>query len=129
MYPHKYGEFADMQISEIKEVLRKRIFFLLLVAEDYKINQGTKYPEINLMQANTTLLWRISGLNDLLGNPLELVTVLSLLEEPKNIIPEDLNFATFNYAKYRKLILDAGAEIMKIVCPPEKQGANNAPSE
>lgn len=114
MYPHKYGEFADMQISEIKEILRKRIFFLLLVAEDYKINNGGNYPEINLTQANTTLLWRISGLNDLLGEPLELVTVLSLLEEAKNTIPEDLDFATFNYAKYRKLILDAGAEIMKI---------------
>lgn len=129
MYPHKYGEFADMQISEIKEILRKRIFFLLLVAEDYKINQGTKYPEINLTQANTTLLWRISGLNDLLGNPLELVTVLSLLEEAKNTIPEDLDFKTFNYVKYRKLILDAGAEIMKLASSPEKQSAKIAHQE
>ena len=108
MYNHKYGEFADMQISEIKEILRKRIFFLLLVAED--LETKTKFPEVNLEQANTTLLWRISGLNDLLGTPKELVTVLSLLEEAKNII-DDQNF---DFAKYRKLILDAGAEVMKI---------------
>lgn len=112
MYTHKYGEFADMQISEIKEILRKRIFFLLLVAEDMETKE--KFPEVNLEQANTTLLWRISGLNDLLGNPTELVTVLSLLEEAKNTITNN-----FNFAKYRKLILDAGAEIMKIACPNE----------
>lgn len=116
MISHKYGEFADMQISEIKEILRKRIFFLLLVAEDMETK--TKFPEVNLEQANTTLLWRISGLNELLGNPTELVTVLSLLEEAKNTINDN-----FDFAKYRKLILDAGAEVMKI------QSANIAPSE
>ena len=107
MYPHKYGEFADMQISEIKEILRKRIFFLLLVAED--LEAKTKFPEVDLEQANTTLLWRISGLNELLGKPTELVTVLSLLEEARNTIKPD-----FDFGKYRKLILDAGAEVMKI---------------
>ena len=116
MYSHKYGEFADMQISEIKEVLRKRIFFLLLVAEDLETKE--KFPEVNLKQANTTLLWRISGLNELLGEPPELVTVLSLLEEAKNSITEN-----FDFGKYRKLILDAGAEIMKI------QSAKIAPQE
>lgn len=112
MYSYKYGEFADMQISEIKEILRKRIFFLLLVAEDLEAKE--KFPEVDLMQANTTLLWRISGLNKLLGEPTELVTVLSLLEEAKNTITDN-----FDFAKYRKLILDAGAEIMKISSPSE----------
>lgn len=119
MYPHKYGEFADMQISEIKEILRKRIFFLLLVAED--LEAKVKFPEVDLEQANTTLLWRISGLNELLGEPIELVTVLSLLEEAKNTIKPD-----FNFAKYRKLILDAGAEVMKIADAPRDKCAKIA---
>lgn len=110
MYQHKYGEFADKQIDEIKEILRHRIFFLLLVAEDEAKNNKVEYPHIDLMKANTSLLWRISGLNELLGNPIELVTVLSLLEEAKNTIKGD----NFNFKKYRKLILDAGEEIMKI---------------
>lgn len=122
MYTHKYGEFADMQISEIKEILRKRIFFLLLVAEDMETKE--KFPEVNLEQANTTLLWRISGLNELLGNPTELVTVLSLLEEAKQTIKPD-----FDFAKYRKLILDAGAEVMKIACADDVHGAKIAPHE
>ena len=116
MYPHKYGEFADMQIDEIKKKKKKRISFLLLVAED--LEAKTKFPEVDLKQANTTLLWRISGLNELLGEPTELVTVLSLLEEAKNSIKPD-----FDFAKYRKLILDAGAEVMKI------QSAKIAPSK
>lgn len=110
MYQHKYGEFADKQIDEIKEILRHRIFFLLLVAEDEAKNNKVEYPHIDLIKANTSLLWRISGLNELLGNPIELVTVLSLLEEAKNTIKDD----NFNFKKYRKLILDAGEEIMKI---------------
>ena len=107
MYHYKYGDFADMQISEIVQILRKRIFWLLLYAEDRET--GEKFPGINLEKANTSLLWRIAGLNKLLGEPPELVTVLSLLEEALSIVKTD-----FDFAKYRKLILDAGAEIIKI---------------
>ena len=117
MISHKYGEFSDLQISEIKQVLRKRIFFLLLVAEDLETKE--KFPEVNLEQANTTLLWRIAGLNELLGEPTELVTVLSLLEEALNTIKTN-----FDFVKYRKLILDAGAEIMKIPSSSETKVQN-----
>ena len=125
MWTHKYGEFADMQISDIKEILRKRIFFLLLVAEDEAKKNKTDFPDINLVQANTTLLWRISGLNKLLGEPTELVTVLSLLEEAKNSI----NDQNFDFEKYRKLVLDAGAEVMKIHDSSIDHGAKIAPHE
>lgn len=117
MVEHKYGEFADMQLDEIKRTLRKRIFFLLLVAED---ETKERFPDINLEQANTTLLWRISGLNELLGEPPELVTVLSLLEEARTTIKPD-----FDFAKYRKLVLDAGNEIMQI----HNKSAEIAPQE
>lgn len=110
MVNHKYGEFADKQISEIKQILRKRIFFLLVVAED-----NTKFPDVNLPLAHTTLMWKISGLNELLGEPVELVTVLSLLEEALNNLKTD-----FDFAKYRKLILDAGAEVLKIPSSSEE---------
>lgn len=123
MYPHKYGEFADMQISDITKYLRKRIFFLLLYAED--MESKTNFPNVDLKQANTSLLWRISGLNKLLGEPKELVTVLSLLEEANNIIDNQ----NFDFVKYRKLILDAGAEIAKIAPINNEQSAKIAHSE
>lgn len=116
MWHYKYGDFADMQISEIKEILRKRIFFLLVVADDEYNNNKQEFPEINLVRANTSVLWRVSGLNSLLGEPTELVTVVSLLEEAKNTITD-----SFDFEKYRKLILDAGAEIMKITSSEDEQ--------
>ncbi len=122
MVPYKYGEFADMQLTEVTEILRKRIFFLLLVAEDLETKE--RFPDVNLETANTTLLWKISGLNELLGEPPELVTVLSLLEEAKSTIKHD-----FDFAKYRKLILDAGNEITKISPRYKSQSAKIAPQE
>lgn len=107
MIPYKYGEFAGKQISEIKTILRKRIFFLLLVAED--LDKHERFPDVNLEEAHANILWLISGLNDLLEQPREVVTVLSLLEEAKNSIKPE-----FDFPKYRKLILDAGNEVMKI---------------
>lgn len=106
MIPHKYGEFADKQLSDTKYILRKKIFFLLFVAEDENHEQ---FPDVNLLEAHTSLLWQISGLNELLGEPQEVVTVLSLLEEAKNMINNN-----FDFAKYRKLILDAGAKVSDI---------------
>ena len=105
--PHKYGEFANKQLSETKYILRKKIFFLLLVAEDI---DHSKFPDVSLLEAHTSLLWLISGLNELLGEPQEVVTVLSLLEEAKNMIETE----RFDFAKYRKLILDAGAKVREI---------------
>lgn len=119
MLTHKYGEFAGKQIFETKVMLRKRIFFLLLVAEDMEAKE--RFPEIDLETAHTTLLWQISGLNELLGEPQEVVTVLSLLEEAKTLIKPD-----FDLKKYRKLILDAGAKMADI---PESDSAKIAQSE
>lgn len=107
---HKYGSFNDRQISETKEFIRKRIFFLLLVAEDIETKSRIKkFPNVDLYEAHISLMYRISGLNDLLGYPQTLVNILSLLEEALKLIKPEFDFAT-----YRKLILDAGAEVLKI---------------
>lgn len=104
---HKYGTFSKKQIAQTKEYIRKKIYFLLLVAEDAE--EKTKFPEVDLLAAHNNLMYRISGFNELLNRPKEIVLVLSLLEEAKNLIGKD-----FNFALYRKLILDAGAEVLKV---------------
>ena len=53
---------------------------------------------------------RIGGMNDLLMNPPELVTVLSLLQAALT----EYNNPEFNFKTYRKLILDAGAEVDRL---------------
>lgn len=109
MVQHKYGEFADMQVTDAIEYIRKRIFFLLLVAED--LETRVKFPDVDLQKAHDSVMWVVSGLNDLLNKPSALVTALSRLEEAKNNLIKD----EFDFKKYRKLILDAGAEISNIV--------------
>lgn len=119
MVSHKYGEFADMQISDAKKYIRKRIFFLLLVAED--LDKREKFPDVDLLEAHNSTMSRISGFNSLLMCPPELVWVLSLLEEAKKLITDK-----FNFGRYRKLVLDAGAEVDKICEAPVKEVDTNA---
>lgn len=104
---HKYGSFSKRQIAKTKENIRKRIFFLLLVAED--LETKSKFPTVDLLKAHTCLMHYVSGLNSLFGKPQEIVNVLCLLEEALNLIKPEFDFAT-----YRKLILDAGAEVLNI---------------
>lgn len=103
----KYGNFADTQISSIKEDIRKSIFFLLLCVDPKTKNE---YEHINIEDAFTNLLYKLDGLNSLLLYPKQLVTVMNLLEKAHLMVQEgDVIFSA-----YRKLILDAGSEVMKI---------------
>ena len=104
---HKYGEFSRYQISEIIQALRKQIFFMLLYV-DPETNE--EYKDVNIDNAFVNLLYKIGGLNSVLCEPPELVTVISLLEAARIEYGKD----NFNFKIYRKLVLDSGAEILKI---------------
>lgn len=104
---HMYGEFTTNQISKTKKSLRGSIFFLLLCV-DPKTSED--YKDVDVNKCFEGLLLKIGGLNDLLFCPLELVTTLSLLKAAMN----EFNSPEFNFSIYRKLILDAGAEVDKI---------------
>ena len=103
----RYGSYSSTQIHDVKLSIRKSIFFLLLYA-DPKTKGG--YPGIDVVEAFHSLQNKLNGLNSILLEPSELVETMSLLEaaliEFKN--------ECFDFMKYRKLILDAGAEIMRL---------------
>lgn len=104
---YEYGEFSDEQISKTKVKLRKQIFFLLLVVDP---KTAANYPEVDPKAAIENMLQTLGGLNRLLGYPEQIVTISStlmaaLIEYEK----ED-----FNFDNYRKLILDAGSNVLKI---------------
>lgn len=105
---HKYGEFPNSQVNSTVKMLRKDIFFLLLCV-DPKTKQ--EYKNINVQKTFQNIMYKISGLNDLLFCPPSLVIVLSLLQEA---LIEYEN-PDFSFQVYRKLILDAGSEIMKLI--------------
>ena len=104
---HKYGKFSQSQISLTKKDIRKQIIFLLSIA-DPKLKE--KYQHIDVQAAFQSLLGELSGMNDLLFRPPELVIVMSLLEAAL----KEYNSETFDFNRYRKLILDAGAKVNTI---------------
>lgn len=104
---HKYGDFVPSQISSTKKKIQKSIFFLLLCVDPKTKDQ---YSGIDVDDAFRDILYKISGLNEILFHPAELVTVISLLEAAL----VEYNKIDFRFPVYRKLILDAGAEVLKI---------------
>lgn len=103
----KYGQFSQSQISLTKKDIRKQIIFLLSIADP---ELKDKYQHIDVKAAFQSLLDELSGLNELLFQPPELVRVMSLLEAAL----KEYNSKTFDFSRYRKLILDAGAEVNAI---------------
>ena len=104
---HKYGNFSKHQIKETKQKLRKQIFFLLIYV-DPETNE--EYKDVNVDDAFVHLLYKLGGLNSILFFPPELVTVISLLEAARIEYSKE----NFDFKIYRKLVLDSGAEILKI---------------
>lgn len=102
-----YGEFSKNQMSEYKVKLHKELFWLLLY-KDPKTKE--QYAHIKFDKYFTGIMKKINGLNELLFYPVEIVSIMSLLQaaliETKK---ED-----FDYEIYRKLILDAHSWVDKI---------------
>lgn len=107
MYKYKYGNLADNQIISTKQYMRKKIYFLLLCADP---NTKDEYKDINLEQAFNDILNCFGGLNEILLYPPELVVVIGLLEAAHT----EYHKENFNFSSYRKLVLDAGNEVLKI---------------
>lgn len=104
---HKYGEFTESQVAVTKQSMRKQIYFLLLCADP---KTKDNYQNVDIDQAFESILTKFGGLNEVLLCPPELVKVLALLEAARIEYSKE----SFNFAHYRKLILDAGNEVLKI---------------
>ena len=107
MIEYKYGEFQDKQFSDALYEYRKKIYFLLLIVDK---NTKDNYPYVDVDKAYDNLFKELGGLNELLCYPKELVTVNALLEAA---IVEYHN-PDFEWSVYRKLVLDAGNEVLKV---------------
>ena len=104
---HTYGEYTEDQVAEFKQRIRKKIYFLLL-SVDY--NTADQFKYINKKQAFKSLLYELGGASRVFFQPEQIVECINLLEEAR----DELFGEGFNYKKYRKLILDAGAAIERI---------------
>ena len=110
---HKYGYYSPAQIHETKLKLQKQIFYLLLIVDPKTRN--TEYNKSEIENVITTFLYKLGGMNSIFNEPPELCGVMSALEGAKLILdPDGYIEQEFRSSDYRKLILDAGSEIMKI---------------
>lgn len=107
MWKYKYGSFNDDQERLTKKYMQKQIYFLLLYVDE---KTRERYDNINVVDAFSSIQTWFGGLNELLFYPVELVRVCSLLEAAR----KEYESEDFEFSKYRKLLLDAGVEVMKI---------------
>ena len=104
---HIFGNFTQHQIIEQKKILHSMIFWLLLY-KDPKTSYKFKYVDFD--KYFNSLMSRISGFGELIFNPPEIVSLLSILEGAYLETQKDF----FDFLIYRKLILDAHSLVDKI---------------
>lgn len=103
----KYGSYSPTQICSTKQSIRKSIFFLLLYV-DPKTKE--EYSGIDVAEAIRSLQYKLNGLGSILFESPEIVETMALLESAL----KEYESECFNFKRYRKLILDAGSEIMRL---------------
>ena len=102
-----YGSYNNEQFEQYKIQLHKEMFWLLLY-KDPKTKD--KYKNIDFEKYFVNLMKKLDGLNEILLCPVEMISIMSLLQAA---LIESRN-DHFNYQVYRKLILDAHALVDKI---------------
>lgn len=107
MITTKYGTISSTQLLATKQYIRKQIYYLLLYVDP---KTRCEYSNVDVTKAFIGLQYKLCGLSSLLFDSPYIVTVMSLLEAALL----EYQKKDFDYAIYRKLILDAGNEINKL---------------
>lgn len=99
---YMYGIFSDKQIECNADSMHNAIHKLLLYKD--KNATGTIFDDEEQFQHYfQNLLYRFGGFNTLLGEPVQMVSLMSTLQAAYDEVIKD----DFNYFIYRRLILDA----------------------
>lgn len=104
---HLYGNFSKKQVDKLIKSIRGSIFFLLV-----SVDPETKddYKDVDVDKNFDYIFNRLNGLNKLLIDRVELVDVMSMLHSARL----EYQNPDFDFKVYRKLILDAGAEVIRL---------------
>ena len=95
-----YGSYGDCQLSEYRDKLHNKMFWLLIYKDPKTIDE---YAHVDFDKYFRSLMKEINGLNDILLRPPKLIEMMSLLQAAYN----ETTAKEFNYKAYRKFILDA----------------------
>ena len=115
MIEHKYGSYSNEQFDEYKTKLHKKIFWLLIYKDPNTKDQFPNVDTYAFEQYFKHVMLEIDGMNALLFYPVEICSIMSLLESAFHETQKE----EFDFKLFRKLILDAHALIDKISLPKE----------
>lgn len=104
-----YGEFSDSQVDVNARLMHGEIHKLLLY-KDPQINKELFKSNNEFLVYFRNLLFRFGGLNKLLGEPSQMVALMSTLEAAYSMVSDD----DYHWETYRRLILDAHAYVKAI---------------
>ena len=96
-----YGEFTDEQIKEAVKQMHNDIHKLLLY-KDNKIEDKIFDSDEDYIKFSTNTLFRFGGLNELLGEPTQMVSLMSTLQAAY----DEVQSPTYKYKTFRRAILD-----------------------
>lgn len=96
-----YGEFTKEQIAEAVRLMHSDIH-KLLVYKDKNVEESIFSTDEEFVIFFDKLLFRFGGLNSLLGEPPQFVSLMSTLRGAYNEVTKK----HFSYWKFRKAILD-----------------------
>lgn len=113
-----YGEFSDKQIDYAVVSMHNDIHKLLLY-KDKKVTEVIFNSDEDFVNYFTNLLFRFGGLNELLGEPMEMVDLMSTLQSAYSEVLSN----NFNYRVFRRAILDCHGYIKAMF---EKEDDTNA---
>lgn len=105
---HKYGEYEIAQFESCKNRIHSLVHWLLIYAEETTKTKSDK--DDNLMNYFEKVQYKISGYNELLLYPSQLVEIQALIESARLEYLKD----NYSHERYRKMILDAHDLIDKI---------------
>lgn len=97
-----YGEFSDKQI-EYNAVSMHNAIHKLLLYKDKNVSGLIFDSDEQFKHYFKNLLYRFAGFNTILGEPVQMVSLMSTLQAAYNEIEND----DFNFMTFRRLILDA----------------------
>lgn len=104
---HLYGNFSDKQIEKLRKSIRGSIFFLLVCVDP---ETKDKYKDVDVEKNFDYIITRLNNLNKLLIDRVEIIDVISMLHSARL----EYRNPNFDFKVYRKLVLDAGAEVERL---------------
>lgn len=107
LIPFEYGECTENQLEFYKTKLQKKIFWLIIYTDP---KTSEPYKNFDVLRFHRNLIEEFSSFNSMFDFPDDFLEIINCLNEALDILMSD----RFDFKRYRKLVLDAGALVTSL---------------